>query len=260
MDLTERLGFKSDLDLGTGEIHFEGLRPTLVLERRLSDMQPVLAEPQERDDDPIVHRIYRMIGDTPEIVASGLKFDITVILPGQFGREFPKTTGHYHLPLQNSVPTPDFYQIIYGQGLIMTQTENGLDVNAFVIEASEMHHVLIPPAMGHLTINTGEEPLVFANICVRAEHLNYQPYIDRRGGAYYLLRTTEGIQFHQNKNYNDPTLDKLKPNKLPGLEDLERFPFYDLLKKQTPRLKFLAQPQEHTALFNIGLTKKTNQA
>ncbi len=250
MDLTERLGFKADLDLKNGKIHFGELEPALVLERRLSDMSPVLAEPQERADNPLVHRIYRMIGDSPEIAASGLKFDITVILPGQFGREFPKTTGHYHLPVKDDVATPDFYQKVYGEGLIITQTENGHDVSAFVIEAPEMQHVLIPPWMGHLTVNKGDEPIVFANICVRAPHLNYEPFLRRRGAAFY--------QFHDrgpvpNPHYQNPQIGEMAPAQVLGLE-LDKMPFYPLLKGHNPQLEFLTLPQEHTALFNRCLT------
>ena len=109
-----------------------------------------------------MHRIYRMIGDTDGIVESGLKFDITVILPGQFGREFPKTIGHYHLPLEDGTPTPDFYQVVYGQGIILLQVKHNSTVKASKVNTKEMRYILIPPWMGHLTINTGKEPLVFA--------------------------------------------------------------------------------------------------
>ena len=51
MDLTERLGFKADLNVATGQIQFKDVRPALVLERRLSDMDNVLAEPRMQSDD-----------------------------------------------------------------------------------------------------------------------------------------------------------------------------------------------------------------
>lgn len=253
LDLTDRLGFKASLDLDTGVIHFEDLKPKLVLERVLRDMQPVLAKQPEENYNPLVHRIYRMIGDTEEIIGSGLKFDITVILPQQFGNEFPKTTGHYHLPLQNGTATPDFYQIVYGKGLIILQTEEP-SVKAFKVDTKEMQYVLIPPNMGHLTVNTGKEPLVFANICIRAEHLNYEPYMQRKGGAFYLFEQDNEPVFSPNPNYRDQSLETLKPNTISPLGNLTNLPFYTLLKGQIARLEFLTQPQNYCGLFDECLT------
>src|SRR3989344_2322531 len=98
MDLTERLGFKAELNLESGEINFPDLKPKLIEERRLIDLQAVLAEPSEIGENPLVHRIYRMVGDTEQIVNSGLKFDITVVMSHSFGKErkeLPKTKGHH---------------------------------------------------------------------------------------------------------------------------------------------------------------------
>lgn len=255
MDLTERLGFRAELNLDTGEIDFPNLKPTLVLERRLSDMHRVFAEQIDTRDNPIVHRIYRAIGDTAEIEKAGLKFDLTVVLPHPFGMEFPKTTGHYHLPLQDAqgVPSPDFYQILHGKGLILLQRRDGQVMQAFEVNAQEMQHVLIPPWTGHLTINTGKEPLVFANVCVRAEHLDYRDYLERRGAAYYLVKGQNGPTFVRNLHYQTTTLDSLRPVGVPTLEGFDGKPFYPLLEEQTAKLEFLTRPDKHINLFESSL-------
>lgn len=251
MDLTERIGFKADLNPETGEIDFNGPNPKSVSERRLSNLRSVLAEPQELSDDPLVHKIYRMVGDTEAIINSGLKFDVTVLLPQPFCKELPKTTGHYHLPMLQAegIPSPDFYQILYGNGLILLQREADGEVYAFEVNAGEMQHVLIPPWMGHLTVNTGKEPLVFANICVRADHLNYEPYLKRKGAAFYMMRNGRQASFVQNPNYPNAILSQLSPQEIPVLKGSDGKPFYPLLKEQTDKLGFLTQPHKFIKLF-----------
>ena len=258
MDLTERLGFRADLNLDTGEINFQDVQVGKTLERKVHDMHPVLAEPIESGHNPIVHRIYRFIGDTPEIVNSALKFDITVVLPHPFGREFPKTTGHYHLPLpfidSRGIPSPDFYQLIWGKGLILLQREKpNREVEASQVDAEEMQHVVIPPWMGHLAINIGQEPLVFADICVRTDHTNYKPYLERRGAAFYVTKENGQPHFVPNPNYPNPTIGILTPQEAGHLVYLRGKPLYTVLRDTSGALNFLTRPYHFMDLFSKSL-------
>lgn len=260
MDLTERLGFKADLNSDTGEIDFNGIKPGQVLTRSLRDMQPVLAEPVGQNvQDQLVHRIYRFIGDTPEIVDSALKFDLTVVMPHHFGRELPKTTGHRHLPLPwaSGVASPDFYQRVSGRGIILGQKET-VDgkVTAYKIDAEEMGYVLLPPWMGHLVINTGDEPLVFANICVRREHTDYAPYLDRGGAAFYALKNgSADPEFVKNPKYANANIDTLRPDRIPTMERFDGSPFYRLLADHHYLLRFLIRPHHFLDWFSRSLRR-----
>lgn len=275
LDLTDRLGFEADLNLQTGEISFGEAKPTVVQQRTLKDMYRVLAQTNPlispglegilslENNGALVHRLLRFIGDTPEIVEAGLKLDITVIHPTPHfgitpsGIELPKTTGHYHLPLLDGTQTPDFYQIVYGQGVIMLQREDVPDIGAFVVRPELMQHVLIPPWMGHLTVNTGKKPLVFVNICVREPHLNYGPYLDRHGGAYYLVSQDGRETFIPNQAYKKNTpMQELVPNGVPGLESLNGMPFYPILRDRLPELKFLKHPSKQLYVFEQCLKPK----
>lgn len=262
MYLTDRLGFKADLNPDTGEIAFESLKPGKVLERRLKEMKPVLAESAEigGQGENIVHRLYRHIGDTQEITDSGLKFDITVVMPTPFGKELPKTTGHYHMPLgyAHGVQSPDFYQLIFGSGIILAQREyetaDGKATAAYVINAEEMKPILLPPGMGHLTINTGDGPLVFANICVRWDHTDYPPYLSRKGGAFYARNIGSSVKFEQNQEYpKNTTLGRLTPNGIPLLERFDEVKFYPLLRDHTWALKFLTRPDHFLDMLHKSL-------
>ncbi|MBI2657662.1 hypothetical protein HYX08_03130 [Candidatus Woesearchaeota archaeon] len=261
MDLTEKLGFKAELNPDTGEITFIGLSPVQPLERHLADLRPVLAEPDEINGhgSQLVHRIYRFIGDTPEIVDTALRFDLTVVMPYPFGRELPKTTGHRHLPLPwaSGVSSPDFYQRISGKGIILGQKET-VDgrVTAYQIDAEEMNHVLLPPWMGHLVINTGEEPLVFANICVRIEHTDYAPYLNRRGAAFYGLKNgSTGPEFVKNPAYPNAGLENLRPDKIPTLDRFNGAPLYRVLADHHDLLRFLVRPHHFLDWFQRSLKK-----
>lgn len=260
MDLTERLGFKAELNPDSGEIDFNGIRSGQILTRRLGDMQPVLAEPDSVDNkDLLVHRIYRFIGDTPEIVDSALKLDLTVVMPHPFARELPKTTGHRHLPLPwaSGISSPDFYQRVSGQGIILGQKET-VDgrVTAYQIDAEEMQHVLLPPWMGHLVINTGEEPLVFANICVRREHTDYKPYLDRHGAAFYAFKNGgSGPEFVKNPAYQNADMDTLRADRVPTIERFDGSPLYQMLKDNSSLLRFLTRPHHFLDWFSRSLRR-----
>ena len=267
MNLTDRLGFEADLNLQTGEISFGEVKPGLIRQRTLSDMYPVLAQTNPiispglegilnpENDGALVHWLLRSIGDTPEIEASGLKLDVTVILPTPFGPEFPKTTGHYHLPLADGTRTPDFYQVVHGEGVIMLQREDMPGINAYVVRPEIMQHIVIPPWMGHLTINTGDVPLVFANICTRGPHLDYRPYLDRHGAAYYLLNRNGVETFIPNPAYkNVPPLEELSPNGSMGLDNPE-LSFYPILRDSPQKLRFLTHPSEYLDRFKHSLKK-----
>ena len=147
------------------------------------------------------------------------------------------------MPYARDIPSPDYYQVIWGKGLILLQREEtGGTVSAYKVTAEEMQHVLIPPWMGHLAINTGQEPLVFANISVRSEHTNYQPFLTRRGAAFYMVGEGNGTSFVQNPNYPAASLGELRPNKNRILGDFDDEPLYRLLRDKNSTLRFLTRP------------------
>lgn len=251
------------IDSTTGELFFpnpEATKSIHAFNRTLHGMEAVFYDQNllthgYENPERTVHRIYRTIGDTPEIVDSGLKYDITVILPGDWGEQLPTTTGHYHLPLENSkMASPDFYQLLCGEGLALLQKEESGKTEVCLLQPKVGEWVLFPPQYAHSIINIGKTPTVFANICVRQPHLNYKPILSRHGMAYYVLRDgSSGFRFEPNPHYEDNVYchDATSNLTLPILSDiLKNTSFWKLITTRIGDLAFLTHPDNFPEVFN----------
>lgn len=242
-DLSANFGFSARMNLLTGQIQFNQVKPRVNLVRRIKDLNPVWEK--KSNSSKIIHRIYRYIGDKRQWQKFNLKLDATVILPGLVGQEFYKTTGHYHLilPYLNR-PSPDFYQLIFGQGLILLQKEiNGQVIN-YWFRPKILEPVLIPSDFAHTCINLGKTPVVFVNICVRTPHLDYRSIISRHGMAYRLKKDKGRIVFQLNSAYKKWGL-KIHPivkKKFIFKSSWAHQPFYQILQKDLSRFNFLTKP------------------
>lgn len=281
IDLSDKIGIESQLNLDTGEINFaQGIGYEAIRPRTLRDLvnKGVTFQPEnipEKALDKVICRIYRYINDTEVLRLQGLfgdtrdegfKYDITVLLPysiidQKWIGEFPKTTGHYHLPIfGQSIASPDFYQIIYGKGEIILQKRTNYGVNAYIVRPSQLDPVLIGPELGHTTINTGECPLVFCNVCVRAPHLDYENVRKFNGAPYYIIRKLDG----STKAILNPSYEKkgIKVTKLiylkPSFGALFKYgivrgkPFYHYIEEKY-NMDFLLHPQSYLPLFDAAL-------
>jgi len=120
----------------------------------------------------------------------GIRFDVTVLRPGQLGRQAVRTVGHIHTKIiQESGPTykqrpSETYQVLYGNGLFYLQHEK--KNIAHIIRAKMGSMVYIPGEYGHITINASRtKPLVIANIFIRKKH----------SSDYGFFRKTHGPKF-----------------------------------------------------------------
>lgn len=253
------------IDQATGELYFpkpEVTESTNYFVRSLSEMQNVFYDDELLNNcavspRKIVHRIYRTIGDTEKIVKSGLKYDITVILPGDWGRQLPTTTGHYHLPIEgnsSSSPSPDFYQVIFGNivAILERETEKGTEVIMLYPQTGDW--VLIPGDYAHSVVNIGDKPAAFANVCVRTPHLNYAPIQERRGMGIYVIRNEfdNSIEIIKNRNYREiasVSIGRSLPL-IPNLQFLtHRQSLFEILNTQPDDLRFLTTPESMPQIF-----------
>ncbi len=250
----------ASLNLFTGEIHLppEVTESMQLIQRHLVDMKTVFYQPDlltaNHDPQRIVHRIYRYVGDTEIMVQAGLKYDITVILPGDWGSQLPTTTGHYHMPLeQGKSASPDFYQLLYGQALAILQRETVDGTEVKLLRPMPGEWMLFPSQYAHSVINIGHEPAAFANICVRKPHLNYEPIVEKRGMAYYVLQEgMSGYRLERNTNYKrivSLTYGRSMV-RIPDLEHIVGKSFYWLLTQKTSSLGFLVDPDSFPDIFD----------
>lgn len=248
------------LDERTGKITFPQnvMHSVQFLERSLKDMQSVLFDPSVANSSRTVHKIYRYVGDTEDMVRAGLKYDITVILPGDWSGQLPTTTGHYHLPLaEGKMASPDFYQLLYGEGLALLQREADGVTEVRVLRPKIGDWMLFPPQYAHSTVNVGNTPAVFANICVRQPHLNYEPILSRNGMAYYVLRDeTGGYKLEKNFHYkgeieyHEATCNvslSMLSNVRPGTS------FWELINTRVDDLTFLTHPDLFPSFYEADL-------
>lgn len=211
--------------------------------------------------DP-VYTVYRRISrsaDSAAIAASGLRFDITVIPPGHFAggrREFLRTAGHYHVPVEGRL-LPEAYQVISGRAYWLIQRPTPGDPGSlgeiYAIEGSPGDCALMPPGFGHVSINAFSEPLVLANCVAEAVRYDYEPYLRFRGGGYRVLEGHGGgaIEFELNPDYRTvPELRKIRPRELPELGLGRSRPLYSLIR-EPGALRFLIAPDEFPGALTI---------
>ena len=205
IDLSDRIGLPILLDTETGELVFgDDLAVEGTGERRFSELREVLACPDALDesDDRAAYLLYRGVHDPvhAELFARhGLRYDLTVVLPGDAGSELTKTAGHIHSTAPDGTGYPEIYDVIHGTAAFIVQFTDPLRATIIVCDPGE--RILIPPGASHLTVNIGREPLVVADLVAIASHNDYGAFRTHRGAAVHLFRDHEAWSERINPTY-----------------------------------------------------------
>ena len=178
------------IDLSTGAI----AEATMLTEHRLSDMlsffQDRLAVRELLPNNPLMYRVYLTHRDSD---AHGLCTGTSVIEPGQIGREYYMTRGHFHLTSH----APEVYLTLRGHGLLLMQTRSG-EIAIQSMEPGVMNY--IPGEWAHRTVNTGPVQLIFfAAWPVSAGH-DYDS-ITHSGFAQLVVAGADGPEIIVNPNF-----------------------------------------------------------
>jgi glucose-6-phosphate isomerase len=229
----------------------EGLQPVTADIRHKKDMQDVLYDPQAHGPDEL-YTMYRGIchhEDKALIEKHSLRYDITILLPGQIGQEYIKTAGHYHPEKPGTETTyPEVYEVLHGKAHYMLQTEPDEDgVDVLLIEANAGDKVLIPPGYGHITINPGSSILVVSNWVAAGFDSVYGPIKGLGGAAYFeLVSDGEDEQFIVNPRYKPtPRLSLRKVEDRPEFGLIRNQPMYQQFLKSPEKFNFLTHPENH---------------
>ncbi len=209
-------GLDLTLDYTTGEIAIgPGIAAEPVHVRTLHELRALLAGPDDSPDDRPCYLMYRDLrreADQELLAAHGLRYDITVTLPGRLGAELMKTAGHYHSRAPHtSLSYPEIYEVLSGEALFLLQRVQDPDAALadLVVEEVVLIHclpgerLLIPPHYGHVTINAGMKPLVVADLIARASRNTYGAIRDAGGAAYYILAPGRIEQAQPNPRYSN---------------------------------------------------------
>lgn len=256
-----------------GRMDFDGgLPPVAPRPRTLEEMRPVLYN-QTATGPEELYFMYRGLGwpeDLPSFEAHSLRFDITVLRPGLVGGEYVKTAGHYHPPVPGDDPAarrdhstapgatadkdrvaatyPELYQVLAGRAHYLLQKPDGdrrADrlADVVVIEAGPGDALYVPPGYGHVTINPGADLLVMANVVDASFSSVYEPYLEKRGAAYYEVEEQGRGYFVANDRYRDPPKPRLgRPTDLRDLGLTRGEPLYTQLARDPGKFVFLSRP------------------
>lgn len=210
--------------------------------RTIEEMREVLAQPQCRADSPL-YFMYRDCAKTNTdrswLNKHHLRYDITVIPPAILCGEYVKTKGHYHPETSQGTGYPELYQVLSGRAYYLVQNKNLSNIAVIVADPGDA--VLIPPDMGHVTINPGDEILIMANIVSTRFDSEYAVYEAMHGAAYYFF---EKDGWMKNPAYPViPALRSLTQKRIPELCIRPGLSIYDFIGKEEC-LMYLNYPEE----------------
>jgi len=191
--------------------------------RRLRELEPVLYDASclgHLDSELPVYETYRDCCDDGAkglLRKYGLRYDVTVIPPLLLGEEYVKTLGHCHLPVGEAGPHPEVFEVLDGEAVFFVQKQRGADVDdVSLLFAREGDKVLIPPGRGHVLINASMRRLVVGHLISRSSIEAHDPYVERKGAAFYVLT---GGRLVRNLNYSSiPDVRVLRAETPPLLE------------------------------------------
>jgi len=252
-DLSENIGLPVTLNdqnkLEFGEvIEYEGESV-----RSMADLSVVAADETLKLEDKPAYFMYRNVhrkGDEETINTNNQRFDLTVIPSGSLGKEFIKTSGHYH-PVKPGaeVEYPELYYVISGQATYLMQKHepDGSISDVIISRVRPGEAIIMPLGYGHVTINELDEPLVMANWVEKNFKSEYGDFETKRGAAYYL--NSDG-SLVKNPAYDDlPDARELKSSPQ-AIADLKDTPIYKYVE-QFNKIKLIAEPENHLDEFKI---------
>ncbi len=222
-----------------------GGKPVAYTSRKLAEMRDVLldADAAEGRGSVETYFMFRSVA-APNMEdlfkEHKVRFDITIIPSMLLGRECNKTVGHYHKEAENGLSFPEVYEVIKGKATFVLQRrmQDAFDVR--IIEGKEGDVVLIAPNYGHITVNSGNDRLVLANLVSDVFESEYKGIAEMHGGAVYILADgTHVINRHYSK-FSITHFDS--PPKTPELEELESQNVYEEFISNPMRFEFLNKP------------------
>lgn len=148
--------------------------------RALKEQNDVLYQPGSLGPD----NVYWVFTDiTPPSTKKAWQ-NMTIITPGLYGNEFPKTYGHYH-----NVNINEIYHVIEGKGILLLQKGYPQVTELVLITLGPGDEVTITPEWGHSLSNVGETPLVtYDNWTSGHTQADYDPIKKAGGMACFLLK------------------------------------------------------------------------
>jgi hypothetical protein len=170
-----------------------GGKMILKLARPILEIREVLLDPAASGPNP-AYWVFTELGPNCPWV------NLTLIPAGFYGREYPKSFGHFH-----GDGLPERFCIVSGQGLLILQKEIEPVGEVLIVKAGAGETIAVSGEYGHAWVNTGHEPLIIYDDR-KAPHpeSDYEPLAKHHGLACYLLAGTAGPEAVPNSHYQNP--------------------------------------------------------
>jgi glucose-6-phosphate isomerase len=231
--------------------------------RTIEEVRPYLEDGAARAARRDAYLMYRGVmreEDRELFSRTNLRYDITVIFPGNLGREFPKTIGHVHaVKPGTSLTYPEVYEVLSGTAYFLFQRmeAEGVAGEVYLVVTEPGEKVVVPPGFGHVTVNPKDEPLIVANLFRDNVTSDYTSFKSHRGGAYYVGKydegvvgadTRNGIAVARNGRYRRfDRLSVVRPREVYGLGIDFGKPLYRAFTGNPTAFAFLDAPEEYEA-------------
>ncbi|MGE5308203.1 MAG: glucose-6-phosphate isomerase family protein [Deltaproteobacteria bacterium] len=241
--------------------------------RPLKDAGNSIADPSliSRDPNREMYYGYRnvaMEGDK-ELFAGNknLRFDITVLYPGQIGDELVMTKGHKHVATAAGDTYGEIYEVWSGKALYLQQGYNAQgEFEVLATFANPGDKIIMLPTYSHRTVNIGTEPLVMANWmhlevngsdtrpAAKKTTVDFSEIEAKNGYAYQVIKTTDGtIALRENSKWPKAKVRFAVPAAQIKLTDDaildNKVPMYGLLDKGTVLEDFLKNAKGFDKVF-----------
>lgn len=178
--------------------------------RSKSEIKEVLLEPKANGPE-IAYWLFSDLSDdinhTNTAPSTTHKWqNMTIVTPGFYGKEFPKTYGHYHPPR-----TLETYRLTAGEGIILLQKkcfekniwQQEKVEEVYMVKLLPKEEVTIPYDFGHSWSNVGQTPLITFDDWDSGHTVHDYEVIKRLRGMCFYVVNDGGIKFVPNSKYKN---------------------------------------------------------
>lgn len=162
--------------------------------RTRGELVPVAREPQScMPREAVQYWMYNDVcarADRSVWDNRAVQYELTLVLPHALGSECSKTLGHIHNAGYRRTKTfPEIFEVLAGTAyfLVYTLSPKKRDASRCGwVKAEQGEQIIMPPNVFHLSINAGDEPLVFADVISKRAHGIYDEVRGTHGAPYWF--------------------------------------------------------------------------
>lgn len=253
--LAEWAGIPIAWNAAHDEIVFDRALTVKETKSRLrGQLRPVLRDDEAtKPTDAVQYWMYNGISQAEQAEAYarlGIQYELTLLYPAMLGDECSKTLGHIHaFPPGSPLNDAEVCEVVYGSAIFLFQT---LDIETksapfcYAVRAEQGDKVLFPPNTHHLTINAGDDMLLFSDLINVQTRGNYDG-LSAMGGAAYLFGQ-DG--WRSNPRYQSAALlDVFDAQEYPDAFLTRDLPLYKLIEQNPDGLGWMTEPDLFGQVF-----------